>query len=270
MDSTARLAEKFHREGYLILDDCIPLPSLCAVKTLLSSSSAEIGKVLRERGIGDDNVESFLAKPPADLDASEYSELKALVSGNFPRNIKAHPALWDLLGGERLTSVLKRILGAERLYLHMFPSPRHVAPSSVLAAVPRHVDRQYNGHMSNFVTVWVPVEAFSENMGGVRVFPKSHNVAHNPEIDESARLENDLWFAPIRSDLGDGVLATVTKGSALLLHRDLVHESALNLSGYVRLSADLRVFGDQDSTTKHYLDLQEKKIFEPLTGERHV
>lgn len=270
MDSIESLATEFHREGYLILEDCIPLDALDAARELMLSSSQDIEARLDEAGVKPGNVDHFLAVRPAAMDQAAYDELRALVSGNFPKTVKGHDAFWDLLGSERLRAVLKRILDAGHLYLHMFPSPRRVVPTSSLAAVPRHVDRQYNGHMSNFVTVWVPIEAFAENAGGVRVFPKSHEFANTPAEGEARRLDNDLWFAPVHGDLSDGVFARVPKGGALLLHRDVVHESVLNRSGSVRLSADLRVFGDRDTTTKHYLDLQERKVFEPSTGERHV
>jgi hypothetical protein len=65
------------------------------------------------------------------------------------------------------------------------------------------------------------------------------------------------------------VLAEVPRRGALLLHQSLVHESVLNRSSMTRLSVDLRIFGDRDRTTKHYLDLQTFEVFEPPTGEIH-
>lgn len=263
------MVERFHKDGYLILENCVSSGALADVKRLLLGACRDIEKNLSQVPEAQADIDHFLLERPRYVDKQQYQELTALLSGNFSREVKAHPSLWALLSETRLRSVLKTVLRSENLYLHMFPSPRHVAPSSRYAAVPRHVDRQYNSHLSNFITVWVPVETFEPNMGGVCVFPGTHFSTEHFSGGDGRRLETDLWFAPIRQDLDEGVLAEVPRRGALLLHQSLVHESVLNRSSMTRLSVDLRIFGDRDRTTKHYLDLQTFEVFEPPTGEIH-
>jgi ectoine hydroxylase-related dioxygenase (phytanoyl-CoA dioxygenase family) len=59
-------------------------------------------------------------------------------------------------------------------------------------------------------------------------------------------------------------------GDVLIFHRHTLHTSRPNLSDTLRLSLDMRFFGAEDRTQKHYLDVQRMEVFEPFSGEQHV
>jgi ectoine hydroxylase-related dioxygenase (phytanoyl-CoA dioxygenase family) len=150
----------------------------------------------------------------------------------------------------------------------MYPSPRAVLPGNALAGVPRHTDRQYNQHMSHFLTVWAPIDCFDPEMGGVIVHPGSHRMLTPPT---EQRTPGGLWFSETGAVAQDsGVLQVLRRGDALLIDEHLLHASAPNRSTRTRLSIDLRVFGDHGVTTKHYLDCQDWTVYAPPAGKRHA
>ncbi len=243
--------------GYAVVANAIDTRAISEVRTWLQGEAAAARArlaALRER--------ADAAGTPLDEEGS------ALFSGNFPGRVKGSPLLWRLLADSPpLLAALRAVLRSDRLYLHMYPSPRFIDPGNDAAGVPTHVDRQYNSHLSDFVTVWVPIDCFEAHVGGVAVHARSHH--GKTAWRDVPRLSSNLWFEAIPST-GGGELLVLRPGDALLIHPDTLHASGLNRSEKTRLSCDFRVFGRHDTTTKHYLDLTLQQVFEPGTGERHV
>lgn len=245
--------ESLQQNGFVVLKGVIDVGALDRVRAAMI---AEVGRIRRPDA---PLTEAILEKM--------LPEERDLVSGNFPRSFKSSSLLRELVDAAPVREAMKALLGTERLYLHMFPSPRHIAPGNGLAAVPRHTDRQYNDHMSTFVTLWVPVDCFTPDRGGVIVHPRTHL---NPTMNTSQRTTDGLWFEATGEAASNGQLLVLSPGDALVLHEHLLHESAPNRSNAYRFSIDFRLFGDRATTTKHYYDLQTHTVFEPPNGERHV
>lgn len=192
---------------------------------------------------------------------------RALVAGNFPRDFKGSPLVREVLESLPLQAALRELLDSDRLYLHFYPTPRHVGPGNGRAAVPRHTDRQYNDHMSSFVTLWVPIDCHRPEQGGITVYPGTHRA---PTQNTSRRSDDGLWFEATGQNASNGELLVLRPGDALVLDQHLLHESAPNRSQRTRLSIDYRLFGANATTSKHYYDLQSRRVIAPPDGDRHV
>ncbi len=255
-----RAARDLAEQGYALVRGVVPVELLEAVRRRLASSAADaVAQV--ERHFGRD-----AASLCTGLDAPSISALpRALqdaISGNFPPDVKGDHSLLELLRTPKLTGVLRSVLGSDRLFVHAYPSPRFVLPSNNLAAVPRHRDRQYNDHLSRFVTVWVPIDCFFRERGGVLLYPKSHT----DRAEGTRRRADGLWFEPVSTRGRAGVQEDVAPGDVLLLHEGVVHESVPNTSDGTRLSIDFRVFGAGDTSTKHHVALDTMILHAPGEG----
>ncbi len=160
-------------------------------------------------------------------------------------------------------AILHEILGAERLFLHMPPMARMVTPENKAAAVPLHQDMSYNEHLFDFLTLWVPLVPIDEACGGIAVYPGSHRLLPNPPLGPA--VAND-WRPALDPPAGleRVMLAPLRLGDVVVLHPKVMHESMPNRSDHVRLSCDYRFFGDGSTSSKHYLDLAEDRLVEPV------
>ena len=52
-------------------------------------------------------------------------------------------------------------------------------------------------------------------------------------------------------------------GDCLVLNRWVVHGSVANTSDRTRVSTDFRFFPSRETSTKHYLDMQEWRVIDP-------
>lgn len=121
----------------------------------------------------------------------------------------------------------------KKLFMHMPPMARFVMPGHDAALWPMHQDTQYNDHLTGeFITMWIPLA---------------------PIVDEHS--------GAIASS--DKVLAPLAMGDVVLLHSSTWHRSMPNRGEYARLSVDYRFWGEQTTSTKHYLDLAANKVVEP-------
>lgn len=143
--------------------------------------------------------------------------------------------------------------------MHMPPTARFVLPGNTQAAVPPHQDISYNRHMSNFVTVWVPLIEITEKCGGVIVFP-GNNVE---EVSQTGNTGSSFWQDAVPTNEMESVHCLMKEGSILALNKYTIHKSATNLSHDIRISIDFRFFGKGDSSAKHFLDLKTLKVCGP-------
>ncbi|MEI7669888.1 MAG: phytanoyl-CoA dioxygenase family protein [Pseudomonadota bacterium] len=179
--------------------------------------------------------------------------------GQFPINIRLSDAIMPVAEFIGKSSLVQEILKSQNLYMHMPPMVRFVPPGYSSAAVPAHQDISYNRHMSNFVTIWTPMVSITDVCGGLVMYEGSQ---HLPEaITEEKRA--DSWLPPIDvSDYKRNQLIGLDVGDIVILSSRIAHESAANTSDKIRLSMDLRVFGEQETSTKHCIDLKKMEIIE--------
>lgn len=248
------IQQRFAEDGFFVLRNALDPDQLAHLRGWLAQQ-ADQARML---------ADTARLKKLEELSATE----KALITGNFPVSTKADLTLWEpLIHSTALRQALQALLGSTRIYGHMYPSPRYIDPGNDIAGVPTHLDRQYNAHMSNFITVWVPIECFSADIGGVIVYPGTHKSA--VAWAETKKMASGFWFEPV-AEPTEGQLQVLAPGDVLLIHPDLLHKSSLNKSEKTRLSCDFRIFGDSDFTQKHYLEFDTQRICEPYQGERHA
>ena len=181
------------------------------------------------------------------------------LSGHFSLATRLSKDLWRVPRSPRLRTLLQTVLRAQGLCMHMPPTSRFVLPGNTYAGVPAHQDISYNRHMSDFATVWVPFVDIDEACGGVKVY-RGSGVA----VERLASEEKDqFWLKGAPTEGFDPIHCVMQVGDALLLNRWIVHESMPNRSTRTRISTDFRFFAERERSSKHYLDMQQWKVFAP-------
>jgi ectoine hydroxylase-related dioxygenase (phytanoyl-CoA dioxygenase family) len=116
--------------------------------------------------------------------------------------------------------------------------------------VPVHQDASYNPHLSNFITVWVPLVDIDDDCGGIIAYEGSQLTAvveHEGSGAWAKKAVIDVSKYPSRH-------ITMKAGDALLFPPNLLHESAPHRSSLIRYSIDFRVFRDSTDTNKSHYD----------------
>ena len=185
-------------------------------------------------------------------------EQKLVMSGHFPVETRLSRTLWQVPRLTAVRSMLETALNHTQLYMHMPPTARFVLPGNKHAAVPAHQDISYNKHMSDFVTLWVPLTKIDDQCGGVAVFPGSGD-----PVEQLDNHDQKFWLSGVPTDGLPKVHCTMDAGDALLLNKWIIHESMPNLAGRVRYSIDFRFFSGRDLSSKHLLDMQSWRVIEP-------
>lgn len=180
-------------------------------------------------------------------------------SGHFDLNTRLDPRLWAIPRLPALQALLREVLDSGALFLHLPPAARFVLPGNLEAGVPPHQDLSYNRHLSDFVTVWVPLVDIDDACGGVAVYPGS---AAPCEI-AVPRDPQGHWLRGVSTQGYEALHCKLRVGDVLLLSKWIIHSSMPNHSSRTRLSIDYRFFGEQDSSTKHHLDLQSGVVIAP-------
>jgi len=186
------------------------------------------------------------------------------LSGHFSLEARLSSELWAIPRLPALRAVLCAILGSERLFMHMPPTARFVLPRNVYAGVPAHQDISYNRHMSDFLTVWVPLVGIDEECGGVKVYRGSGSVPELLGQDE----KDKFWLKGVSAEGYAAEHCMIDIGDILVLNRWIIHESMPNRSGRTRFSIDFRFFGERDTSDKHYLDMQTWQVIPPRRAEQ--
>ena len=177
--------------------------------------------------------------------------------GQFPLSARLSDAIMPLAEFIGKSRVMQALLESERLYLHMPPMIRFVPPCYETAAVPPHQDISYNRHMSEFITLWAPMVPITDRCGGLIIYEGSQALPDT--ITDEKRP--DSWLPPIDvSGFAPKRLTGLGTGDVVVLSSRIVHQSAPNTSERIRLSMDLRVFGERGTSSKHCIDLQHMQI----------
>lgn len=180
-------------------------------------------------------------------------------SGHFDLDTRLDPRLWTIPRLPALQALLHDILDSESLFMHMPPAARCVLPGNLAAGVPAHQDLSYNRHMSDFITVWVPLVDIDDDCGGVAVYEGSNA----PCEIAVPRDPQGHWLQGVSTRGYEAVHCKLRGGDVLVLNKWIIHASMPNRATRTRLSIDYRFFGGQDSSSKHYLDLQTGVVIAP-------
>jgi hypothetical protein len=260
----SQAAALFRAEGLVCLSGALPEEVFRPVADFLtdaidgaSALFANYGIALRDPRAGDE-VERLLGADATDVSPAD----RHVLLGHFPLAVRLSEALWGIPLHLAKQPFLYEILGTRKLYVHMPPAARFVLSGNTKAAVPAHQDVTYNKHLGAFCVVWVPLVKIDRSCGGMAVYPRTQG--RGELFRGEAVAPFDGWIPAIdTSGLERVELQPLAPGDVVVMGEETVHESMPNRSAGIRLSIDFRFFGDGSRSSKHYLDLAERRVVAP-------
>lgn len=249
--------------GYDVVRGVVPAEVLDGVRGFLEGEVlATVDPILKELGLRDEaELRNALANgriTKDDYRSMGYEGRKA-ITGHLRLSARLSPVLHTIPRAAPVLELLRRVLDSDRIRMHIPPVARFVHPGNRLAGVPAHRDAVYNGHMTDFVTMWVPLVPIDGSCGGVTFYP-----GIEPAPSESAQQDDDEpWLSPVDTRSTAGIHHDMAPGDVLVFDKSILHQSAPNTSDRTRLSIDFRFFGERDSSTKPYLDLETGETIHP-------
>jgi hypothetical protein len=185
-------------------------------------------------------------------------DLRHYLVGEFDLDTRLDLRICRVLATPGVREWLTGFLGTSRYYVHYPPMVRFKmadAPGSIL---PAHQDFTYNRHLSDFITVWVPLVDIDDEVGGLILYDGSHldgSVEHAPNGPWAHGLPKPAQLPYARH------AAHMKVGDALLFPPQLIHESAPHRSATrLRYSIDFRVFVAPEDTAKSYFDPFDERV----------
>lgn len=254
--------DDFRAKGYQIFRDVVASDRVSTVKSYLQQQEFAAIRTLEPLGIRakQPHLGSDVAKLLASSNADKIDrDLRATMTGHFPLNVRLSEVLWAIPKDPHVQELLRSILDAAILHMHMPPTARFVLPGNNAAGVPAHQDISYNRHMTSFVTMWVPLVDIDSLCGGITIFEAKH----------TGEIPTKLGMYGMWNDAVDTTGLTAVNcvpmrpGDVLVFNNLLIHQSMPNLSNNTRFSIDYRFFGDLDTSQKHYLDMQSWQVVAP-------
>ena len=252
----------FQSHGYQVIPGLIDREVVKSLLTYLSSDADDALTLLMADLRCNDvttlctRIDEVAARP--DFESVPKAQ-RLVMSGHFPLETRLSRTLWQVPRLAAVRRVLESALNHRELYLHMPPTARFVLPGNKHAAVPAHQDISYNKHMSDFVTLWVPLTTIDDACGGVAVFEGS-----GQPIERLDSFDQKFWLKGVATDGLRRAHCTMQPGDVLLLNKWIVHESVPNTSSRVRYSIDFRFFSGREQSSKHLLDMQQWRVIEPV------
>ena len=226
----------FHDQGYVVVEDLIPVDELQPVIDEITSEIDSRAKRLVEEGslsqaYADAGFETRLAQISLETDQLAISIWNGILHG---------PAIFHLISHRRLVDAAEQLCGPEVIASSVYRL-RPKIPNYGYGAVPWHQDSGYfEPYCDNalVLTSWVPLVDSNEENGCMWVIPGTHRLPIVPhKLAGGGKYlgidDNDL-------PAGEWVCCPVRKGGALLMTNRTVHGSFLNKTDSVRWSMDLR------------------------------
>ncbi|UZN08527.1 phytanoyl-CoA dioxygenase family protein [Leptospira santarosai] len=253
----------FTENGYQIFENVIDLGVLEEVQRELQiDSHVSIKNAQKEIGFSTDNfvsdIENFKLKNNGKISSLSKSTLDA-ISGHISLETRLSPILQLIPFLDSVKNIVSLLLKSDNIFMHMPPTARFVLPNNINAAVPPHQDIVYNKHLSNFVTIWIPLVEIDDECGGVVVYEGS-NLIYEKNVKNE---KESFWLEGLDVSNFTSKHCKMKAGSLLALNKWIIHASMPNNSTRVRYSIDHRFFGELDNSSKHYLDLQIGKVISP-------
>ncbi|HWK96689.1 MAG TPA: phytanoyl-CoA dioxygenase family protein [Pseudolabrys sp.] len=260
------IEDTFFEKGYVIVEDIIPMPAITRLQQYLQSNvDFALSEVYKEVGESDRNIPA-LVKRLADKEGFEKlsAGTKSILSGHFPLSVRLSEELWAVPRAASFRKLIEKLVGSADLRMHMPPAARFVLPGNVHAGVPAHQDYVYGNHMSDFITVWVPLVDIDDKCGGLAIFEGSH--LKPIAIGDSG---GPFWLEAVPTKAYRRVECPIRAGGAIIMNKYIIHESIGNRATHSRLSIDYRFFGKESTSTKHFLDMQSWKVVAPGSDASH-
>lgn len=262
-EAPARAQQIFRDEGVVVIKQALP-PAVCRdTHAYLATALDEMADLFARHGIAADardagaQLARLLEKP-----SSLTAEDRHVLLGHFPLPVRLGQALWQIPLALAAQPLLYALLGATKLFVHMPPTARFVLAGNVKAAVPPHQDVTYNKHLGPFCVVWVPLVEIDRACGGMAVYPRTQGRGELFAGDAVAPA--DGWIPGVEvAGLERVELHPLAPGDVVVMGNETLHESMPNVSPRTRLSIDFRFFGDNSHSSKHYLDLAERRVIAP-------
>jgi hypothetical protein len=259
----ARAQEIFAAEGIVVLEQVLPAAVWRATHDYLAAALAATADLFGRYGIALDapdcgeQAERLIASG-----ARVPAEDRHVLLGHFPLPVRLGEALWQIPLSLAEQPFLYDLLGAQKLFVHMPPAARFVLPRNLKAAVPAHQDVTYNKHLGPFCVVWVPLVEIDQACGGMAVYPRTQG--RGELFTGETVAPADGWIPGIDvARFERVVLEPLSPGDVVVMGNETAHESMPNKSGRTRLSIDFRFFGDNSHSSKHYLDLAQRRVIAP-------
>lgn len=257
MDAIAALLAEYQEKHYVVVKDFYPKPLVLDYLAFLQEALArDVAPAFASIGISlDDPDAGARISQRIATDATLDPEIRHLLMGHFPLQVRLSERIRPLARHLGSSPLLKQVLGAEHLFMHMPPMMRYVPPHYTPAAVPAHQDSSYNPHLSDFVTVWTPLVQIDLQCGGMIMYEDSHH------LTLPVATEANGWLTPVATDhLVRTQLDGLEPGDAVILSPHIIHASAPNTSDRIRFSMDLRVFGEHATSAKHHMNLDTLEV----------
>lgn len=259
-----RVRQIFANEGLVIIRQALPSTVCGPTADYLAAALEQISDLLAAYGIAPDapdrggQVERLLVSRGAEIPAEDRHVLR----GHFPLSVRLGEELWRIPLHLADHPFLYDILGAKRLFMHMPPTARFVLPGNIEAAVPAHQDISYNKHLGAFCVVWAPLVDIDGACAGMAAYPRSHGCGEL--LNGASAASPDNWLPGIDTAKLERVeLQPLAPGDVVVMSHETVHESMPNRSGRTRLSIDFRFFSDSSRSSKHFLDLAQRRVVAP-------
>lgn len=255
----------FWENGYQTFKNVIDVKTIDKIRDFLSGNlSRQIDLACEELGCNSfrefvNYIEELVRDRPNEI-GSCSKIIRDTISGHFLVESRLSPLLYDIVTTNNLKAILSKILLSDKLFLHMPPMARFVLPGNTYSAVPAHQDTIYNTHLSDFVTVWVPLVDIDDKCGGVRVY-KNPNLSR--DYSELVNGTENFWHKGLETSSYASEHCKIDMGDILVLNKLIVHASEPNLSDHTRFSIDFRFFNEKVLSSKHYLNLSTMEIIAP-------
>jgi len=183
-------------------------------------------------------------------------DLRHYLTGEFDLHTRLDKMIVQLLGSPRVFAFLSDALASEHYVVHYPPMIRFKVADAPGSVLPAHQDGPYSPHLTDFVTIWVPLVDIDQECGGLYMFDGSHLdgvVSHDSSGPWAYGVGETVKTYP-RTHV------EMHAGDALIFPALTIHGSAPQRSrSRQRMSIDFRVIRKPEDTTKSY--------FSPLNNE---
>lgn len=224
--------KRLKEDGYIVFKQILDTRKLSEIK-------AEIvyvfNKQIQRLGIDEGNFEKNLIKFfETDLEAYKYTG-KVVQNLISIHELMVCPTILNILT-ERCGMRFPTITTKAVAFLHN----KNLASDPIYYKVPWHQDYESVRSSLNSVVVWVPLIDVPENLGPLRLVPKSHLKGA-----QWTKVSNNFGLC---NDQDDFISVPVNKGDMVVFNQMLVHASGDNIyDDRVRFSVNLR-YGDLDDS----------------------
>lgn len=229
--------DSYHREGYLVVEDLLPVEEIDAVIAEVNQEITSRASNLVAAGkIKSIHEELGFERQLIAIDAEDPTIVPTVSSGTL-----AGPEIFRMLCNPRLLDIAESLCGPELIASSVYRL-RAKMPGDPRGEVPWHQDSGYLDPYCDrglILTVWVPLVDSTLETGCLFVLPR----AHESEIFPHRRNEPGTYLEIDTADFPrghKGIPLPVRKGDVILMTNRTPHASFENKSSGIRWSMDIR------------------------------